>query len=103
MLLLLLISLTIFPDNSTDFTAYALPMAGGQLGYEITELAIPKDWSNLQRETTKIAVGLVSACATHYLFRKHLSTEHEHAWANTGKGHWLIFRISYSLIKFNID
>jgi hypothetical protein len=95
-LLIALIGLQVFPDNSQNFTAYAITGAGSVITCQsiyFTEIALGVDKS----EAPYFAVfgGLLGGCVCHYLFRNHFSTDIEHDWATVGKGHGLIFNIGW--------
>ena len=103
MILLLLIPLTIFPDNSTDGVAYLVGAGGAEIGAQITELFIDKDAPFVCRETLKIFGGLATSAVFHFALRKHFSTEREDRWVMTGRGHWILARVSFDIIKWRFD
>lgn len=103
MILLLLIPLALFPDNSTDGVAYLVGAGGAEIGAQVMDLFIADDVPFVGREILKITGGLVASALFHVALRNHFSTESENGWVATGRGHWMLLRVSFDLIKLKLD
>lgn len=98
-LLIFLIGIQIFPNNSQDGVAYLVGVGGAECGYVLADLALERvDMSYTGKEVTKIFVGLIASGVTQYLLRNHFEGG-ENNWVSVGRGHFIVVRTSISVIK----
>ena len=103
MLLIFLIGFQLFPNNSTDFTAYAVTDAGSVITCQATYItAVSLGMDRDGAAYLAPAAGLLGGIACHYLFRNHFSSPTEHSWASIGKGHGLIFNVGWTFAIYKI-
>ena len=99
MIILLLLSINLFPSNSRDGVAYLVGAGGAEIGAQVVDLFLDDDMAFVGRETMRVFGGLLTSAVFHYALRKHFSTDREDAWVQCGRGHWIVARVSFDLIK----
>lgn len=76
-------------------------MIGAECGYEVSDIlinAINPKLGQVEKSAIGVTAGLLTSALTQYLLHDHYEPE-EVPFCATGRGHWLVLRISVDAIK----
>ena len=100
-ILLMLVAFQPIPSNSYDWASYLIPMGGGEVGYELTDVLLSgSDMSYAKEEIIKILVGVGTSYLAQWALKDYITKrEGGQDWAETGRWEWTGFRVVVGFTK----